>query len=96
MADFLLLMRLHGTATLGDARGGNHQVLNGKHLRVQVLGRLGLLVDSIEVSNIFTGFADDTRLIVSAVALVPRHDGTGVEGLDDVEGGEPVLSALSV
>jgi hypothetical protein len=70
--------------------------VDGQHLPVEFLGRGGFLVEPVEVADVVAGVIDDARVVVVAVAFVPGYDGTWIEGLDDVEGRQPVLAALSV
>ena len=52
--------------------------------------------DPVEVTDVLAGFPDDPRIVVAGGALVARHDGLRVQGLDDAEGREPVEPALVI
>ena len=70
--------------------------VNRQHLPVEFLRRGGFLREPAEVPDVLARFIDDARVVVVAVAFVSGYDGTRIECLDDVEGGEPVLAALRV
>ena len=70
--------------------------VNRQHLPVEFLRRGGFLVQPVEVADVLAGFTDDARAVVLAVALVPRHDGTRIQCLDDVEGRQDWLAALDL
>ena len=61
---------------------------------MQLSRRCRRLRDPVEVADILAGLFDDLRTVVATGALMFGDDGPRAQGLDSVEGGDPLAPTL--